>query len=55
MARLVFDLAVIGAGEASIAAAVRRAELGARVGLIAHRPSPVSWGGDGFANGLFRF
>jgi len=34
MARLAFDLAVVGAGEAGIAAAVRGAELGARVGLI---------------------
>ena len=38
MARLVFDLAVIGAGEAGIAAAVRGAELGARVGLIERSP-----------------
>ncbi len=34
MARLSFDLAVVGAGEGGIAAAVRGAELGARVALI---------------------
>jgi dihydrolipoamide dehydrogenase len=34
MLRLSFDLAVVGAGEAGIAAAVRASELGARVALI---------------------
>ena len=38
MARLALDLAVLGGGEAGIAAAVRGAELGARVGLIEKSP-----------------
>lgn len=38
MSRLAFDLAVVGGGEAGIAAAVRGAELGARVVLIEESP-----------------
>ena len=51
----IFDVAVVGAGNAALSAAIAAAEAGRRVVLIERAPMEESGGNSRYAAGAFRF